>query len=274
MDLKVSTLAVVSLLLCGCAETTLTRQQIAAIPELDVVVGVAQDTLAVQQIDPMPIPLPQPTSTAYQPTPVYRAPPRNKAAARAQRAEANAALGAAIGEAIVALIVVGIALHQERRRADLEARAAPLKQALDGYDFRAELLQTTTDALSKVQSVKVAVQPAVLTESTDAMVRAVHARSTASAVLFFLVTYSFEEGGGGYGLAFRSTALVFPKAAPLMALRRRPNDADPIAEGNAIHLKKVEFFLPYDPQADIRAVLRQGAYGLANQLASDLEPAK
>ena len=93
-------------------------------------------------------------------------------------------------------------------------------------------------------------------------------------MLFFFVSYSFDEGRGGYGLTFKSQAQIFPKTADLKSLRRRPNEANPIAEGNAIHLRKVEYFLPYDGGPNIREVLKLGAQALAGYLAADLEPAQ
>lgn len=273
MDLRALSLSVIALLLCGCsAERSLTRQQINSIPDLEVVVGVAQETLAVQDIEPFPMPtLPSQSSPSYSSS-SYRHGRRNNYSSSSS--SSDAALGAAIGEAVVLLIAGAISARQESRRMAIQARAAPLKQALDGYDFRAELLQATTDALSGVRSVKVNVQPAVLTNSYDLPVRWAHDRSTASAVLFFFVSYSFDEGRGGYGLTFKSQALIFPKTADLKALRRRPDEANPIAEGNAIHLRKVEYFLPYDGGPNIRDVLKLGAQALAGYLAADLEPAK
>ena len=254
MPLQALALAIVALLLSGCAEKSLTRQQLSSIPQIDVVVGVAQDELALQRIEPFQAQLP--TST-YKTT-----------------TSPDAALGAAVGEAVVGIILVAVAGRRERRRMELQAYAAPAKQALQGYDFRPDLLSATQDALTKVRSVKLDVQPAVLTDSLAETVRLAYQRSTTSAVLFFLAAYSFEEGNGGYGLAFRSSAMMFPKAADLRALRRRPNDADPVDEGNAIHLKTAEIFLPYDGRADIRGVVKQEAQALAAHLAADLEPAK
>lgn len=253
MHLQALALAIVALLLGGCAERSLTRQQLSSIPQIDVVVGVAQDELALQRIEPFQAQLPRTYQTTTSP---------------------DAALGAAIGEAVVGIILIAIAAKRERRRMELQAYAAPVKQALQGYDFRPDLLSATQDTLTKVRSVKVDVQPMVLTDSLAGTVRSAYERSTANAVLFFLAAYSFEEGNGGYGLAFRSSAMMFPKATDLRALRRRPNDADPVAEGNAIHLKTAEVFLPYDGRADIRDVVKQGAQALAAQLAADLEPVK
>lgn len=247
-------LAIVALLLSGCAEKTLTRQQLSSIPEIEVVVGVGQDELALQRIEPFQSQLPMST---------YRT-----------TTSPDAALGVAVGEAVVMIIAAAIVGRRERRIMELKAYAAPVKQALQGYDFRPDLLSATQEALTRVRAVKVDVQPWVLTSSLSGTVRLAYERSTASAVLFFLAAYSFEEGNGGYGLAFRSSAMIFPKSADLKALRRRPNDADPVDEGNAIHLKTAEVFLPYDGRADIREVVKQGARALAAQLAADLEPAK
>ena len=254
MHLQALALAIVALLLSGCAERSLTRQQLSSIPEIDVVVGVAQDELALQRIEPF---------QAQMPTSTYRT-----------TTSPDAALGAAVGEAVVMIIAAAIVGRRERRIMELKAYAAPARQALQGYDFRPDLLSATQDALTKVRSVKVDVQPVVLTDSLAGTVRQAYERSRASAVLFFLAAYSFEEGNGGYGLAFRSSAMMFPKSADLKALRRRPNDADPVDEGNAIHLKTAEIFVPYDGRANIREVVKQGARALAAQLAADLEPAK
>jgi hypothetical protein len=254
VHLQALALAIVALLLSGCAERSLTRQQLSSIAEIDVVVGVAQDELALQRIEPF---------QAQMPTSTYRT-----------TTSPDAALGAAVGEAVIMIIAAAIVGRRDRRIMELKAYAAPAKQALQGYDFRPDLLSATQDTLTKVRSVKVDVQPVVLTDSLAGTVRQAYERSTASAVLFFLAAYSFEEGNGGYGLAFRSSAMMFPKSAGLKALRRRPNDADPVDEGNAIHLKTAEIFLPYDGRADIREVVKQGARALAAQLAADLEPAK
>lgn len=251
MHHKALFLAVVSLLLCGCAERSLTRQQISTIPELEVVVGVAQNELAIQQIDPIQ---PLDYRSTYRPA-----------------TGSDGALAVVAAEALVAIIVGGVAGRQQSRRTELQARAAILKQALDGYDFRAELLDATKATLAQVRSVKVDVRSWALTNTFDGTLRRAYADSTASAVLFFLVAYSLEEGRAGYGLVFRSNVFVFPKSTALKALRRRPDDADPVADGNAIHRKTVEFFLPYDGKADIKEVLRRGAWGLAAQLAADLE---
>jgi len=272
VDLKAPLLTALTLLLCSCgtADRPLTRQQISTIPDLEVVVGVAQDTLAVQEIDPVSLPPPTPqTSSSYQHSGYHR----HRHSYRNNQAASDADLGAAVGEAVVMLIVGAVSARQESRRQALQARAAPLRQALDGYDFRAELMQVTSDSLSGVQLTKINVLPTPLTNSYDLPVRWAYDRSTASAVLFFFVSYSFDEGRGGYGLTFKSQALIFPKATDLKALRRRPDEANPIAEGNAIHLKKVEYYLPYDGGPNIREVLKLGAQALAAQLAADLEPA-
>ena len=91
-------------------------------------------------------------------------------------------------------------------------------------DFASELFAATHQALTKITSIKVTARPPPLSSRGYAERRPLYDQSTANAVLFFTVEYSFVELYGIHDYVhFNGNAAMFPQ-------RRRCQAASPPAQ--------------------------------------------
>lgn len=162
-----------------------------------------------------------------------------------------------------ALIVAGI---DSARQSSAEKAAAPILNALQGYDFNAVMLAETTAALGQTENLKFALPLRVDTVDSDSAKRIAFDKSKASAILFCRVNYRLESGS----LFVVAHAEMFPKAEALKKFRSKPQDGNPIDEGNAIYRKTFNFSKQAISSTNIKSGLDDAAKSLSKQLAADL----
>jgi hypothetical protein len=104
------------------------------------------------------------------------------------------------------------------------------------------------------------------TVDSDSQRRIAFDRSQASAVLFSRVSYKFLEGK----VVVTASNLMYPKARALMALRTKPNDANPLDDGNVIYRRTFTFTRRGVTRDNVRESLGEGLSNVAWQLAADL----
>ena len=122
------------------------------------------------------------------------------------------------------------------RSARAQSDAAPIRAALQGFDFQAELLAALTTKLEALPNVKVAMRPTTIVSGNSADAARAYAESQDTSVLLMNARYSLESGD----LVISLGMALYPKSEELKRFRPKPNDKDPLALGNALfHIRPV-----------------------------------
>jgi hypothetical protein len=162
-----------------------------------------------------------------------------------------------------ALIVAGV---DSARQSSAEKAAAPILNTLQGYDFNAVMLAATTETLGKTNNLKFAMPLRVSTVDSDSAKRIAFDQSKSSSILFCRVNYRLESGN----LIVVAHAEMYPKADALKQFRSKPQDSNPLDEGNAIYRKTFTFTKQAITPTNIKNSLAEAAKSLSEQLAADL----
>jgi hypothetical protein len=104
------------------------------------------------------------------------------------------------------------------------------------------------------------------TTDSESQRRIIYDTSRASAVLFTQVTYKLVDAK----LVVAASAVMYPKAQKLKQFRGKPNDANPLDDGNAIYRKVFTYRSETIAPARIRQSLADGMANIAWQLATDM----
>lgn len=153
----------------------------------------------------------------------------------------------------------------------LKGRADRINAALPTFDYPADALQATRTAFARVDRLDLTISPDVIRNGTAGALPAYEA-STASAVLFFVYGFVLEEQGA---IRFEGWAWLMPKSPALKRFRPQPDDANPLAFGNAIYRKTFRFWKnPPSTPSEIHAVFVEGANAVAAKAAADLNTLK
>jgi hypothetical protein len=162
-----------------------------------------------------------------------------------------------------ALIVQAI---DEARRANAQKAQLTVVEAVNDFDFRARMANQVSAEFARVQSLRLRTPVQLETVDSDSQRRIAFDRSQASAVLFSRVAYKFLEGK----IVVTASNLMYPKARTLMALRTKPNDANPLDDGNVIYRRTFTFTRRAVTRDNVRESLGEGLSNVAWQLAADL----
>jgi hypothetical protein len=171
---------------------------------------------------------------------------------------------AGVGGAAGALIY-GIA--DGFRMADAKTKAAPIIEALQGFDFQADLLAATTAKLGSLSNVKVVVRPTVNWGGNRSSAKNLYDESKDASVLFLGAAYYFNSGN----LVLSAAAAIYPKSPELKQFRPKPNDKDPLDRGNAIYFNTLYAVRSSITPANVRTNLADAINQIAAQLAADLD---
>jgi hypothetical protein len=162
-----------------------------------------------------------------------------------------------------ALIVQAI---DEARRANAQKAQLTVVEAVNDFDFRTRMANQLSAEFARVQSLRLRTPVQLETVDSDSQRRIAFDRSQASAVLFSRVSYKFLEGK----VVVTASNLMYPKARALMALRTKPNDANPLDDGNVIYRRTFTFTRRGVTRDNVRESLGEGLSNVAWQLAADL----
>jgi hypothetical protein len=162
-----------------------------------------------------------------------------------------------------ALIVQAI---DESRRATAQKAQVTVVDAVNGFDFRTRMSNQLNAEFGRVQSVRLQTPVQLETIDSDSQRHIAFDRSPASAVLFTRVSYKLIEGK----LVVSSVNLMYPKARALMHLRTKPNDGNPLDDGNVIYRRTFTFVRQAVTRDNVREGLADGLSNVAWQLAADL----
>lgn len=168
------------------------------------------------------------------------------------------------GGGLAGALIFGIA--DGIRMANVKKEAVPIIEALQGYDFRAEMLAATKAKVEALSNIKVVVRPTVDTVGTASSMRSAYDGSDANSVLVFVVGYGLISGD----LVVEASARIYPKSEDLNKLRPKPNDKDPLDIGNALYSNNMRIVRPSITPANVQANLTEAANQIASQLAADL----
>ncbi|AOJ85320.1 hypothetical protein WS87_00870 (plasmid) [Burkholderia sp. MSMB0856] len=125
--------------------------------------------------------------------------------------------------------------------------------------------QATNDAVSTLHDIKFSALDVDAVDS-DSQRRIVFDNSSASAILFVDVGYQLQSGN----LYISARATMYPKSENLLQFRKKPDETNPLAAGNAIYRKTFNFSKFNVAEVDIKGDLTEGANSIASQLAADL----
>jgi len=145
-----------------------------------------------------------------------------------------------------ALIVQAI---DESRRASAQKAQITVVEAVNDFDFRTRMANQLSAEFGRVQSLRLRTPVQLETIDSDSQRRIAFDRSQASAVLFSRVSYKFLEGK----IVVTASNLMYPKARGLMPLRAKPNDSNPLDDGNVIYRRTFTFTkraVTRDPQRE------------------------
>lgn len=249
--MKAAAMAILALVLSGCTGRSLTAQQMAGIAEVEVIVGAVQ-SIPFVKASPSPDPPKRPPIDTS-----------GGAGHVVSQLVANASMDASA------------AVAEDQRRQAIASRFSSFVRAMGTYDFAPDMLAATKNELSKVRTIKFEVRPPPLDSRAEALRRSIYERSSASAVLFFYVEYSFRElYGVDYVLDFEATAVILPRTENLKKFRPQPDNADPLADGNALYRRRFADSFKYRTDDDVPTMFRQVAQRLASDLAQDLSKAR
>jgi len=162
--------------------------------------------------------------------------------------------------------VLVAAAFDEARRSKAEKEAAPMLETLRDYDFRIVMLNASTDALIKIDKVKVGIPLCVEVVASDSSKRIAFDQSTASALLYCNVDYRLQSGN----LIVTANAEMYPKTEMLKQFRNKPEETDPLNSGNVIYRKTFTFTKQAVAPSVIKESLSEAAANIAHQLAADL----
>lgn len=165
-------------------------------------------------------------------------------------------------------VLVAAAIDSARRN-NAQKAATPLLEPLRDYDFRAVMQDSSNNAISKLNTLKLAAPVQIEQIDSGSRKRIDYDQSSASAVLFCNIRYRLESGD----LIVTAIAEMFPKATSLMQYRSKPSDSDPLSEGNAIYRKTFMFSKQAVTPENIKEGLNEAANSIAVQLADDLDHA-
>ncbi|WP_421997804.1 hypothetical protein [Reyranella sp.] len=247
--MKAAGLVILALLVGGCAGRSLNAQQVAGIDDVDVIVGAFQSVPFVK----MPPP----------PDPPKRPP-----------IDTSGGVGRVVSQLVAnASADVSASAAEDRRQQAVASRFSSFVRAMGTYDFAPDMLAAAKNELAAVRTIKLEVRPPPLTSRAE--LRSIYERSSASAVLYFDVEYSFRQLYDiDYVLDFEATAVLLPRTERLKHLRPQPDNADPLADGNAFYRRRFASSFKYRTGDDVPAKFRQVAKRLAADLARDLNRAR
>lgn len=153
-----------------------------------------------------------------------------------------------------------------RRQSDAQKIATPILDALKGYDFRAVMARAIADEQARRPALPMRTPWWLETVDSEDHRRGLYAAAKDGAVLFVAVRYRLEAGN----LQVNADARMFPKSAALASFRPAPDDANPLAEGNAIYRKSFVVMRQNLSPYNVAAVLSDAAASIAEQLLADL----
>lgn len=162
-----------------------------------------------------------------------------------------------------ALIVIAI---DSARQSSAEREAAPLLESLQGFDFRNVMMEASVDALNNINRVRLVLRPRVESVDSESAKRIAYDESSESAVLFCRVGYKYQSGN----LLVTANAEIYPKKTALKQYRFKPEEANPLNDGNAIYRKSFHFIKQAVNPNTIRESLQEAAISVSKQLAADL----
>lgn len=169
----------------------------------------------------------------------------------------------AVGGVVGVLVAAAI---DSRLQADAEKAATPILESSRDYNFRAAMLDASTEELSKVDKIKFALPLRVKTEESESARRVAFDQSTASALLFCNVGYRLESGN----LIVTATAEMYPKVDSLKQFRIKPNSSNPLGNGNAIYRKVFTLAKQSVTPTTVNEKLSEAVADVARELAADL----
>lgn len=169
----------------------------------------------------------------------------------------------AVGGVVGALVAVAI---DSRLQAVAEKAATPILESSRDYNFRAAMLDASTEELSKVDKVKFALPLSVKIDESESAKKIAFEQSTASALLFCNVGYRLESGN----LIVTATAEMYPKVDSLKQFRIKPNGSNPLGSGNAIYRKVFTLAKQSVTPTTVNEKLSEAVVDVARQLAADL----
>ncbi len=153
------------------------------------------------------------------------------------------------------------------RRSTAEKEASSILEQLHDYDFRTVMKQASNEAATKIHKIKFNAPLGVEKIGSASQKRIVFDNSSSSAVLFVDVGYQLQSGN----LNIAANATMYPKSGDLLQFRKKPDEIDPLATGNAIYRKTFYFTRFNVTAADIKVNLTDGADSIASQLFADLK---
>lgn len=129
-----------------------------------------------------------------------------------------------------ALIAVAI---DSSRRSSAEQDAAPILESLQSYDFRNVMMEASVGALNNLDKVRLVMPPRVEVVESESARRIAYDQSSESAILFCRIGYKYQSGN----LIVTANAEIYPKKILLKQYRIRPEETNPLNDGNAIYRK-------------------------------------
>lgn len=162
--------------------------------------------------------------------------------------------------------VLVAAAIDSKREASARERAAPLLQALAGYDFRREMSQALADETARQSRLPLRSPWRLETVDTEgARITRLNAAGE-DAVLFMRVDYKLESGN----VVVTARAQLVPRAAALMGMRPAPKEGAPLDEGNALFLKTFTATQHNVTADNVAAALTSAARSVAAQCLAEL----
>jgi hypothetical protein len=152
------------------------------------------------------------------------------------------------------------------RQSSAKEAAAPVIEALRDYDFRAVMLGALTNELAKVDPVKYSIPQRVEVLKSDSLRRIAFDQSTASAIFFCDVGYRLESGN----LIVTVSVDMYPKTDALKQYRYKPEETNPLDNGNVIYKKFFTLSQQAVTPTSIKENMSEAAGNLARHIAADL----
>ncbi|MCX7108894.1 MAG: hypothetical protein NTX45_01955 [Proteobacteria bacterium] len=168
-----------------------------------------------------------------------------------------------VGGLIGALVLIGI---DSWRQSIAEKNAAPIIQQLQNYDFRTVMLNILTAETPKIVTIKFRTPSRLETIYSESQKRISFDQSSSSVVMFTTVGYRLESGN----LYVISNVEMYPKSESLFKFRNKPNDSNPIDNGNVIYRKMFSFTRQAVTADNIKDSLGEGASSITKQIVADL----
>lgn len=162
-----------------------------------------------------------------------------------------------------ALIVSAI---DDSRRSKAQQASGGLVAALSDFGFRDRMPRQMEAEFARLSPALLTSPVQLETTDSESQRRILYDTSRANAVLFTSVTYKLVDAK----LVVAAHSVMYPKSPNLMAFRPRPNNANPLDEGNAIYRKAFTFRSEMTAPDRIDRTLAEGMANVAWQLASDM----